>query len=264
MSTLVIPDSRIKPALTAGKLLIGTMVAEVRQPSIMQLLANAGFDYVIIDNEHGAFSVESIADLSRMARLLEITPIVRVPDLAYPYLAQSLDGGAQGIMLPRVTHADQVHAALEIMKYPPVGKRGCAMGRGHTAFRAGPVGENMAQANRASLLVVQVETVESVEQVDALAAIPGVDVLFVGPNDLSIALGVAGQQAAPVLEEAIGKVVAACRRHGVTPAIQANDLAFGTKWIERGMRMISYSSEIGLLVAAAKSGIETLRHVQTG
>ncbi len=182
MSPLVIPDNRAKIDLAEGKLLIGTMVAEFRQPSVMQLLANAGFDYAIIDNEHGSFSSETIADLSRMARGSGITPIVRVPDLAYPYLAQSLDGGAQGIMLPRVTSVDQVHAALDIMKYPPAGKRGCAMARGHTLFRAGPVGENMEQANRASMLIVQVETVESVEQVDALAAIPGVDVLFVGPE----------------------------------------------------------------------------------
>lgn len=261
MPPIVIPENRAKAELAAGKLLVGTMVAEIRQPAVMQLLANAGFDYAIIDNEHGAFSVETIADLSRVARLLGVTPLVRVPDLAYPYLAQSLDGGAQGIMLPRVTSVEQVHAALDILKYPPVGKRGCAMSRGHTGFRSGPVGENMEHANQASMLLVQVETVEAVEQVDALAAVPGVDVLFVGPNDLSIALGVPGQMDAPIVTQAIDQVIAACRKHGITAAIQGNDLAFATHWVERGMKMISYSSEIGLMVAAATAGVQALRRV---
>lgn len=259
MQPLVIPENRAKTALQTGNLLIGTMLAEVRQTSIMQVLANAGFDFVIIDNEHGAFGIESIADLSRMARLVGMTPIVRVPDLAYPYLAQALDGGAQGIMLPRVTHPDQVHTALEIVKYPPLGRRGCAMSRGHTNFRSGPVRENMEQANLASMVMIQIETAEAMQHLTEIAAIPGVDTLFVGPNDLSIALGVPGRSDAPQVIDAVERVIAACKTHGVAAAIQANDLAYGQHWAKRGMEIISYSSEIGLLVSAAAAGIQSLR-----
>jgi 2-keto-3-deoxy-L-rhamnonate aldolase RhmA len=256
---MIIPDNRAKASLAEGRLLVGLMLAEIRQASVMQLLANAGFDFVIIDNEHGAFSTETIADLSRMARILGVTPIVRVPDLAYPYLAQSLDSGAQGIMLPRVTGPDQVHAALEIIKYPPIGKRGCAFNRGHTDFRAGPLGENMAKANETSLLLIQVETRGALESVDVIAAIPGVDVLFIGPTDLSIALDVPGQADAPVMVEAIESVLAAGRRHNVTTAIQANDLAYAKRWAAAGMQMISYSSETGLLTSAGAAGVQAIR-----
>lgn len=259
MPPIVIPDNRAKAALKEGKLLMGTMLAEIRQPSIMQILVNAGFDFVIIDNEHGAFGIESIADLSRMARILGLTPVVRVPDLAYPYVAQSLDAGAQGIMLPRVIHPDQVHKLLEIMKYPPVGKRGLAMSRGQSDFRAGPLIENMAHANANSLAMVQIETAESVEHLDEIVAIEGVDCLFVGPTDLSISLGVPGQPESPELVQAIERVIERCKAHGVATAIQANDLAYARRWVEQGMEIISYSSEIGLLVAAAAAGIQAIR-----
>jgi 2-keto-3-deoxy-L-rhamnonate aldolase RhmA len=262
MSTSVIPPNRAKAALREGAFLLGTMVAEIRQPSIMQLLANAGFDFVVIDNEHGAFTVESIADLSRMARLVGLTPLVRVPDLAYPYLAQSLDGGVQGIMLPRVTHPDQVHLALDIMKYPPVGHRGCALGRGHTNFRGGPVAATMHAANDASMLWVQIETLDAMQHLEAIAAIPNVDALFVGPNDLSIAMGLPGQMDAPPVIEAIEQVMAACARHGVAAAIQANDIGYGTHWVEKGMQILSYGSEAALLVSAATAVITKLRDVR--
>ena len=122
MTEAIIASTRVKHALREGKLVLGTMVAEIRQAAIMQLLANAGFDFCIIDNEHGPFNIETIADLSRAARYYGVTPIVRVPDLAYPYLAQSLDVGAQAVMLPRVTNVEQVRQAAQIIKYPPVGR----------------------------------------------------------------------------------------------------------------------------------------------
>ena len=259
MPPIVIHDNQAKSKLAAGQLLMGTMLADIRQPSIMQILVNAGFDFVIIDNEHGPFGIESIADLSRMARVLGLTPIVRVPELAYPYVAQSLDAGAQGIMLPRVTHPDQVHQILEIMKYPPVGKRGAAMSRGQTDFRSGPLAENLAHANTNSMLMVQIETAESVQHLDEIVAIDGVDVLFIGPTDLSISLGVPGQPEAPQVTDAIERVIESCKANGVATAIQANDLAYAQRWVERGMEIISYASEIGLLTAAASAGIQTIR-----
>jgi 2-keto-3-deoxy-L-rhamnonate aldolase RhmA len=259
MPPIVLAENRAKEALKKGKLLMGTMLADIRQPSIMQILVNAGFDYVIIDNEHGAFGIESIADLSRMARILGLTPVVRVPELTYAHVAQSLDAGAQGIMLPRVVHPNQVHQVLQIMKYPPVGKRGTAMSRGQTDFRSGPLVENMAFANANSLLMVQIETAESLQHLDEIVQIAGVDCLFIGPTDLSISLGVPGQPEAPAVIEAIERVIQRCKAHGVATAIQANDLAYARRWVERGMEIISYSSEIGLLTAAASAGIQSIR-----
>jgi 2-dehydro-3-deoxyglucarate aldolase/4-hydroxy-2-oxoheptanedioate aldolase len=228
------------------------MIAEFRQPSVVQLLANAGFDFVIIDNEHGAFNLETIADLARTAIYVGVTPIVRVPDLAYPYIAQSLDAGAQGLMVPRISTASQVHEVVQMMKYPPVGMRGSALSRGYTQFKGGPVAEVMAQVNEETLLIVQVEMRGAVENIDVIVSIPGVDVALIGPNDLSIALGVPGQQNHPTVQAAIQKTIDACQRHSVFPAIHMNDLSLAVHWAKQGMRLVSSNAEIGLLVKAGQ------------
>ena len=246
----IFPTNRTKQALRNGQAVVGTMLAEIRQPSVMQLLVNAGFDFVVIDNEHGPFSIETIAELSRAARNLGLTPIVRVPDLAYPYLAQPLDAGAQGLMLPRVYNAGQVREAVQIMKYPPLGARGCAFGRGATDFKGAPLAETMATANDETMLIVQIETKEAIENRDEILAVPGVDVAFVGPTDLSIALGVPGQTDSPVLTAAIEQLIDTCQRHGVVPGMQMNDLDLAVQWAGKGMRLISSMSETALLVSA--------------
>ena len=261
MSPTIIPTNLMKQALHNGQPVIGTMVAEFRQPAVMQLLKNAGFQAVIIDNEHGPFSIETIADLSRTARYIGLTPIVRVPDLAYPYLAQSLDAGAQGIMLPRVYSPEQVQQAVEIMKYPPLGRRGCALSRGQMDFKSGSLADTMATANDESLLIVQIETKEAVTNIEAIVTIPGVDVALIGPTDLSISLGIPGELTSPLLHAAIETTLAACQRSDVFPAIHINDLDQAVYWAKKGMRFVSSSAEVGLLV---RGGLEVTSTIRQG
>ncbi|MCG3212198.1 MAG: 4-hydroxy-2-oxo-heptane-1,7-dioate aldolase [Anaerolineae bacterium] len=259
MTDSVIAPNLMKQALQQGKSLVGTMVVEIRQPSVMQLLANAGFDFVIIDNEHGSFNVETLADLTRTALYVGLTPIVRPPDLAYPYLAQVLDGGAQGIMLPRIYGVEQVQEALQIMKYPPVGRRGNAMARGFSRFLSAPPLPAMARSNQETMLIAQIETKEAVANIDEIAATPGVDVALIGPNDLSISLGVGGQLDSPVLHQAIETTIAACLRHGVYPAIHINETDKAVYWAKKGMRVISTNAEIGFLVKAGAEAATAIR-----
>ena len=259
MTNSIVPPNRLKQALKEGRSLIGTMISEIRQPAVTQLLANAGFDFVIIDNEHGPFNIETIADLSRAARYVGLTPFVRVPDLAYPYLAQALDSGAQGVMVPRIFTAEQVRQAAQIVRYPPLGLRGCAFNRGHTDFKAGPLAETMARVNEETMLIIQIETREAVENIEEIVATPGVDVALIGPTDLSIALGVPGQMDAPQLHAAIEKMIETCQRHQVFPALHINDLNWATYWAKRGMRLLSSGSEAGLLVKGGQSVTSAIR-----
>ncbi len=259
MTASIISPNKMKHALENGESVVGTMIAELRQPVVAQLLANAGFDFFIIDNEHGSFTNETIADISRAGLYAGITPLVRVPDLSYTFIAQSLDGGAQGIMLPRVYGPEQVHAALDMMKFPPMGNRGNALSRGYTFFKSGSPAEAMAKANEESLLIVQVETKEAVDNIEQIVSIPGVDVALVGPNDLAIALGATGQLDAPVVREAIDTMRLACEKYGVAPAIHMNGLESAKYWANRGMRVLSSSSETGLMVQAGASVAEAIR-----
>jgi 2-dehydro-3-deoxyglucarate aldolase/4-hydroxy-2-oxoheptanedioate aldolase len=260
----IIPTNRLRSRLAEGRLAVGTMIAEIRQPAVIQALFNAGFDWAIIDNEHGVFSNETIAELSRVGRWIGLTPIVRVSALTYELITQALDGGAQGVMLPRVTSPEDVAHAIAAVKYPPMGRRGSALGRGHTEFKGGDVAQMMADSNRETFVVVQIETREAVQRVDEILAVPGVDAALIGPNDLSIALGVTGQMRDPVLVAAIEKTMAACAKHGVVPAIHTNDVALTAEWGRRGMRMVSISSEMGFLQKAAKEAVDAIRAPASG
>jgi 4-hydroxy-2-oxoheptanedioate aldolase len=119
----------------------------------------------------------------------------------------------------------------------------------------------MEEANQESLVIIQVETAAALESIDEIVSVPGVDVAFIGPNDLSIALGVPGQTTSSVLVDAIERVMDACMRHGVTAAIQMNDMKLALNWAERGFRMLSYSAETSLLTSAALTATAALRAV---
>ncbi len=254
-----VPENMLRSKLAAGKTVVGAMIVEFRQPSLMTMLADAGLDFALIDNEHGPFSIESIAGLSRAGCAAGITPIVRIPELTYAHVAQSLDGGGQGIMLPRVTDPEQIRFCLECMKYTPDGRRGVVVGRGHTGFRTGPLREILDAMNRETFLIVQIETREAVERIDELLAVPGVDAALIGPTDLSVALGVPGKMDDPVLVGAIERVKAACLVHNVTPAIHTNDVAMTAHWARQGMRLVSISSEVGLLMAGVRQAVQAIR-----
>jgi len=142
---------------------------------------------------------------------------------------------------------------VQMMKYPPLGMRGSALSRGYTQFKGGPVVETMASVNEETMLIVQVETRGAIENIEEIVATPGVDVALIGPNDLSIALDVPGQQDHPHMQAAIQKVIETCQRHDVFPAIHINDLKLAVYWAKQGMRLVSSNAEIGLLV---KGGLE--------
>jgi 2-keto-3-deoxy-L-rhamnonate aldolase RhmA len=255
----IVPSNRLRQLLAAGKTAVGTMLVELRQPSVTALLAKAGFDFLLVDNEHGPFSIESLADLSRAARAAGLTPIVRVPELSYAHVTQPLDAGAQGIMLPRVTERTQVEQCLAWMKYPPEGRRGAVLARGHTDFDAGALVETLAALNRESFLVVQIETAQAVERLDSILSVPGIDAALVGPTDLSLALGVGGKMDDPLLLRAIEATAASCRRHGVVPAIHVNDIQAAAAWARKGMRLVSIQSDVGLLLAGARAAVRAVR-----
>jgi 2-keto-3-deoxy-L-rhamnonate aldolase RhmA len=151
-------------------------------------------------------------------------------------------------MIPRVTGPEQVHQAIRMMKYPPLGMRGNALSRGYTRFKSGSVREVMDEVNRETMLIVQVETRAALENLEAIVTIPGVDAVLIGPTDLSIALDVAGQLNSPPMQAAIAKTIAACRQAGVIPAIHINALDLAVYWAKQGMRLISSSSETGLMM----------------
>lgn len=256
--------NQVKRKLQAGEAVFGTMISDLRSPTVIQMLAYAGYDFVFIDMEHGPYDMETVADLIRVARLSGIAPFVRVPDLSYPFLARPLDAGAQGLMIPRVETRQQVEYIVDCMRYPPVGSRGCSVNKGHNDFRSEPAETFCPTANGEVMVIVQIERVAAINDIEGLLSVPGVDAAVIGPNDLSLSLGVSSNPMTPAIVEAIGKVAAAGAKYGVHTGIHVGDLEVIRYWAERGMRILAHSSGLGFLSAGANESVASLREIAAG
>ena len=185
---------------------------------VAELLAVAGFDFLVVDAEHGFFSIESIEAMVIAADGVGLPAIIRVPSCTAAEVGRSLDAGAAGILFPRGDGRAAVRGAIESAKYPPAGKRGLG---GVRANRYGtiPLDGFVKAANERTLVVAQIETAGALAELAEIAAEPGLDVLYVGPNDLTQALGVPGQYADPLYREALGKIAGQARTSGKTAGI---------------------------------------------
>ncbi len=260
MSSLI-PENQLLSTLRAEGQAIGTMVGTLAQSSMPVLLANAGFDFFILDNEHGMFDTETTETLCRVAVAQGITPIVRIADHTYTWVAKSLDAGGQALLIPRVYKLAQVQQIVDMMKFPPLGKRGNALSRAYIGYGAADVSTVMSQANEQSMLVVQIETKEALEIREDIAAHPQVDSLFIGPNDLSISLGYPGQLDHEVVKDAIFRTRDTCVQNGKIPGIQMNTPDSACFWAAEGFRLMSAGSDVGLIQNAGRSLVSQLRAV---
>ena len=234
------------------------MIQELRSLAVPIILANAGFDFVFLDMEHGTFNIETMADLVKVIRLTGMTPLVRVPDGQYHVIAPVLDAGAQGIMVPRVETEDQVEHVVSCAKYPPLGKRGCSVAKGHNEYQNADIHEFTDHSNHETLIIIQIERREAVDTIDKLISVSGVDVALIGPNDLALSLGVPMDFEHTELRAAIGKMLESCQRRGVATGIHAGNAAVLIEWYRRGMSMLTYSNDIEMLTTAGRQGVEAL------
>jgi len=241
------PNS-LRSRLQAGQPVIGTMIQEVSSPFIVHALANAGFDFVYVDLEHGSFGLESAVRLIQTIRLTNLVPLVRVPDNLYYWIARLMDAGAQGVMIPRVETRQHVEAAVQSLRYPPVGQRGLAVARGHNDYKRQDALTFAQEANRENLLIVQIESKSAVENVNEIISTPGVDVALIGPGDLSLSLGIQMKMDDPLMVEAVGKVVAACKRHNIIAGLHVGDLKAIKNWSQNGIHLLSGSSDLDILL----------------
>jgi 2-keto-3-deoxy-L-rhamnonate aldolase RhmA len=239
------------------------MISECLFPEIVPALAACGLDFFIIDTEHSPASLHEIESLARVCRQFDIAPLVRVTDNDYALIARALDCGAAGIVIPRLESAAEARRAVEAAKYTPTGRRGCWM-RSIIADSSGPAtAEDLEKANRETIVVVQVENEQALADLENIVQVPGVDATLVGPQDLSISLGIAGQVAHPRMTEAFARVVGICNTSPVAPGIHMDAVAPLAQRKAEGFRLLSYSYDVGLLAQALKQGVEALRGVSS-
>ena len=211
MTTL---HNQARAALEAGALSLGFTVRLVRSVEIAPAAKAAGFDWLFLDCEHGTLDLDAAAQIAVAALGAGIAPIARVPNGAYSMATRLLDNGVLGIVMPHVDSAEEAREVVRRLKYPPVGHRSIGGIGPHYGLRALPVGEAAAAMNAANLTVVMLETPAAIENADAIAAVPGIDVLLVGTNDLCAEMGIPGQFEHPRVIAAYERAIAAARAHG--------------------------------------------------
>ncbi len=251
--------NRTKQLLSEGKVALGSGLGQFRSAEIPKLYAAAGLDWTFIDTEHGCFDLETVQDLVRTALLTTLTPIVRVADLQYSLVARALDMGAEGIIFPRVESPELLERAVSWTKFPTRGVRGFGLAAPQVGYKSHTFQEIIDHLNQNVLVVLQVETQRALEGCDELLSVAGVDIVMVGPADLSISLGVPGQFDHPKMIEAILRVIECCGRHGVHPGIQCRMLPMAKSWKQRGMRFIGCGNDIAFLWEKARETVEQLR-----
>lgn len=248
-----------KAKLKAGECVYGTSVEYCLDPEISLLLKKAGLDLFFIDTEHQTAGYKEIRAICRTARDFEIPALVRVTQNQPELITRALDCGAMGIVVPRVHSAAEAAAAVRAMLYTPEGNRGFGMHSIMTNFEWDDPVVMMADTNRETLAVCQVESRAAVESIEEIAATPGLDSLFIGPYDLSISMGIAEKFRSTEFWCAVDRVVAACKANGIAAALQTGDMWIFKEARRRGVRLLYYSGDFAVLFAAYKEKLAEIK-----
>jgi len=252
-----------RESIARGEHCLGTFSC-LGSGSAIEALAYTGMDFVIIDAEHGPFEAERVQDLIRAAELHRITPFVRVKDSGRASILKMLDAGAKALVIPQIHSSDQVKEVVMHGKYHPIGNRGFALGRtsgyGNEPFaHENGISGYFEHCNRETLLFPQCETKGCLEEIEEIVSINGVDGIFVGPYDLSIALERPGAFDAPEFQSAIDRILAAVRGAGKIAIMFTSAPGDVSRYVQMGFQAVTLSTDIQLLITQTKKLLSSLR-----
>jgi len=238
---------------------IGHFIVEFATPGIGQILKGAGCDFALFDTEHSGFGFETIKSVLRYMQAADLPTIVRVPSMEYNHIARAADMGAEGVMVPMIGTADQARDVVNSLKYHPEGGRGVALGIAHDRYVGGPVMEKLAAANKRTTVFAQIETAEGVANADEIAAVKGVDCLWIGHFDLSSSLGIPGEFDNKLFTNAVRAVTKACETHKKALGRLVPTVEEGIKLNRAGHDFICYSGDVWALQQAVATGVSAIR-----
>jgi len=248
--------------LQAGELALGIGLRQARTVDIGKAMKACGFDWLFIDMEHNAMDIDVACQISVAAQDAGITPIVRVPGFQHFHATRALDGGAMGIVVPHVDDAETARKMVDNCRYPPIGHRSVTGTLPQIDFQSMPVAEATKLLNETTLLVIMLETPKAIDNVEQIAAVPGVDVLLIGTNDLCMEMGIPGQVDDPRIAEIYQRVIAACRANGLYAGLGGvYEPGLMQRYIALGMQFVLVGSDLSLLMAASRERVQRLRNV---
>lgn len=246
--------------LQKGELALGIGLRQARTVDIAPIMKGCGYDWLFIDLEHNSMTLDTAVQISVAANAAGISPVVRVPHGQYDMATRALDGGAFGIVMPHVDTAEEARVVTDRLRYPPAGHRSIGGLMPQLGFPTMPSGESTKLVNDNLLVVVMLETPKAIANADAIAAVPGIDVLLIGASDLTLEMGIPGQLLHPELVKAYETAAAACRKHGKWLGMGGVYTDEGqAKYIGIGARMVLAAGDTALLMQAATARATKLR-----
>lgn len=254
----------LRQRVMAGETVLGAMIFECFTPGIAQIMKLAGCEYVIYDMEHTGTGYETIKTQVAHCRGLGVSPMVRVPRSDYDYLSRALDVGCEGVMIPMVNSAEEACDIVEATRYPPVGRRGAAFGFAHDHYEPGLPLNKIKAANANNLVIAQIETEHGLDNVEDIAAVDGIDVLWVGHFDLTNFLGIPGQFESKVYKDALKRVVKAGQKHGKGLGFMASDGSWARDYRQLGFNMLAAGTDHGLLMAGVREIVASVENKPRG
>ena len=250
----------VKARIAAGGAALGLGVRLVRSAEIARIARASGHDFLFLDVQHSLFTLETLGHIAQAAVALGVAPVARLRSVRDPDVQALLDNGITGIVYPDVNTAEDARAAVAAVRFGPLGRRSVTGGYPYFDFRAMPPAEALAAIDAATLLVCMIETREGVRNAEAIAAVPGIDVIHMGMNDLLTDMGKPGRYDDAELEEAVARVLAACRAHGKAFGAGGNrDPRAQAAVIRRGAQFLTTQTDVALLSACAASWTKGVR-----
>jgi 2-keto-3-deoxy-L-rhamnonate aldolase RhmA len=250
-------ENRIKHALQQNEAVFGTGLTGPIDLPVLRTLANCEVDWLFLDLEHGSLDISELLTIVQTADLLGMCSVLRIPSLEYHWVARALDTGSLAVMVPRVETVDQARQAVQWAKFPPQGTRGMGSPT-FLSYARMPYADGLEISNRESMVVLQIESIQAVDNVEAIAAVPGVDALFIGPLDLSISLGKPGDVTSEESHQAFRRVCQAAQTHGLAVGVVCKPDQVGM-YYEMGIRMFSVGTALSHMRTAMEASVADFR-----
>jgi 4-hydroxy-2-oxoheptanedioate aldolase len=246
--------NRVLEKLRANEFALGVLLRQSRTVDVVSAMRTCGYDWLFLDMEHGSFSLDTVTQIAVTALACGLTPIVRVPIMDIRTAARALDNGALGVILPRVETVEQAKKIASALRYAPNGHRSVIGTLPHFDFAAPPLTQATAEMDKETIVSVIIETPTGVANVDEIAAVPGIDLLLVGSNDLTLEMGIHGEFDNPEFDKAMQKILAAGKRHGKYVGLGGIwDTKQLGRYVDQGVRFIPAGADIQFMMQGATS-----------
>ena len=251
--------NHLKEALQDGKVVFGPFL-KFTDPAIVEIIGFAGFDFAIIDAEHGPISMENAQNMIRAAESVNLTPIIRVGNNDEALILRAMDIGAQGIEIPQINSKADAVRAVKSVKYSPQGERGVCRYVRAAKYSSMDKFKYFESANKETMIIAHIEGVEGIKNLDEILLVPGIDVVFIGPYDLSQSLGVPGEVNHPLVKEKMKEVVLKCKKNKVAIGTFADDIKTAKSWVSLGVQYMAFSVDVGILYEVSRGIVRQLKN----